>query len=193
MAKEFKSRIGKVYYVKSRKTKKGNTTYFLTTKLDASCLDSIPKEYEVYENYSAQMLYLRKKKKSEFSTKDIAVIKAELSKNDSIDGFELNVNGNEIKIYDLEDKTKNNPSLLKMIPKDRIELAKAYFMHYTESMFIKKVTKKEEVEYLIMRFCYKGAIDDWIIIDAGEDLAELVKNNLKLIGTEEYFETYPIR
>ena len=60
MAKAFKSRMGKSYYVKPRITKKGNTTYLLTTKLDDTCLDIIPKEYEVYENYSAQMLYVRK-------------------------------------------------------------------------------------------------------------------------------------
>lgn len=192
MAKTFKSRMGKAYYVKSRKTKKGNTTYFLTTKKDDSCLDILPKEYEVYENYSAQMLYIRKKKERGFSSKDIAIIQAELSKNDAIDGFELNINGNEITIYDLEDKTKQKPSLLAMIPKDRREIAKAYFMQYSENMRIKKITKKKEVEYHIMRFCYRGSIDDWIVIDAGDDLAALAKANLKLIGTEEFFETYSI-
>ncbi|MFK7978420.1 MAG: hypothetical protein AB8G86_00435 [Saprospiraceae bacterium] len=193
MAKEFKSRMSKIYYAKSKKTKKGNTTYFLTTKLDDSCLDIIPKEYEVYENYTAQMLYLRKKKKSGFSAKDIALIKTELSKNESIDGFELNIHGDEIKIYDLEDKSKHEPSLLEMIPNNRREIAKAYFMQYTENMCIKKVTKKEETEYLVMRFCYRSAIDDWIVVDAGEDLATLAANNLVHLGKESFFDLYPIR
>jgi len=192
LAKTFKSRMGKAYYVKSRKTKKGNKTYFLTTKKDDSCLDILPKEYEVYENYSAQMLYIRKKKERGFSSKDIAIIQAELSKNDAIDGFELNINGNEITIYDLEDKTKQKPSLLAMIPKDRREIAKAYFMQYSENMRIKKITKKKEVEYHIMRFCYRGSIDDWIVIDAGDDLAALAKANLKLIGTEEFFDSWSV-
>ena len=105
----------------------------------------------------------------------------------------MNIHGDEIKVYELEDKTKSEPSLLEMIPKGRREIAKAYFMQYTESMLIKKITKKDIKEFVIMRYCYRGSVDDWIIIDAGEDLAALAKDNLSILGTEEYFERYPIR
>ena len=194
MAKAFKNKLGKAYYVKSRKTKKGNTTYFLTTKLDDSCLDSLPKEYEVYENYSAQMLYIRKKKKSGFSAKDIAIIERELSKNESIDGFELNSHGDEIKIYEMEDKSKNlSADFFMGVARDKLEGAKAYLMKYTENMSIKKVTKKGVVEYLVLRFCYRGSIDDWIVVDAGEDLEMLAVSNLVHLGKESFFDLYPIR
>jgi len=194
MAKAFKNQLGKAYYLKSRKTKKGNTTYFLTTKLDDSCLDMLPKEYEVYENYSAKMLYIRKKKKSEFSAEDIAIIERELSKNDSIDGFELNIHGDEIKIYEMEDKSKNlSPDFFRGIAKDKLNIAKAYLMQYTENMSIKKITKKGVVEYLVLRFCYRGSIDDWIVVDAGEDLETLAVSNLVHLGKESFFDLYPIR
>lgn len=193
MAKAFKSRVGKSYYIKPRKTKKGNTTYFLTTKVDETCLDTTPEGYEVYENYSAQMLYIRKKKASVFTSAEVAFIREELNNNKSIDGFELDISGTEIKIYQLEDKAKGEPSLFKFIPKDRVEIAKAYLMQYTENMRIKKVIKKDFQEFILMRYCYRGSIDDWIVVDAGEDLKELAENNLVHLGKESFYDLYPIR
>ena len=99
MAIEFKNVRQENYYVKSRKTKKGNTTYYVTKKRDKDCLDNLPKGYEVFERYDTGVMYIRKIKSSNIKIEEIKIIKRELKSNKSIIDYKLDINGDEIKIY----------------------------------------------------------------------------------------------
>lgn len=63
---EFTNRRGNIYYVKSKLTKKGNTTYYMTKKKDEDCLNSLPDKYEVFEKPDTGVLYIRQKKEKMF-------------------------------------------------------------------------------------------------------------------------------
>ena len=190
MAKEFKTRKGRTYYIKSRTTKKGNTTYFMTAKLDEECLNKSPDGYEVFEKYDTEIFYIRKKKELNFSNEDLTFIKKELKNNSSIDAYELDVNGGEIKIYTAE-KGNGMSSLKSLLSLDKQKMAflgKA-LLSYEERLKI----QVEGKEYIVMRYCYRGSVDDWIVIDAGDNLQELAKKNIIHLGKESYFELYRIR
>ncbi len=48
---------------------------------------------------------------------------------------------------------------------------------------------KESRLFTIQRYCFRGAIDDWIDVDHGT-LAKLVRNYAKHLGQESYFELF---
>lgn len=195
MAKAFRNRKGVSFYIKSKKTKKGNTTYYMTKKLDAECLDAEPDGYEVFEKPDTKMLFIRRRKPNKFGLKGISTIKKALENNKNIADFQLDVVGGLVKVYtaDLEDESSNvfGGGLQDLLfSQNRMTNLRKAFQRFEERMRIKFVEKKGVKEYLVYRYCYRGSVDDWIIIDAGDDLTQLANDNLKLIGTEEYFEAY---
>lgn len=197
MAKEFKNSRNVAFYIKSKLTKKGNTTYFMTKKLDKECLDEEPQGFEVFEKPDSRTIFIRRRKPNKFGLKGVNIIKKELERNKNIADFKIDVNGDEVKIYtvDLEDERDNvfvGGLQDVLFSKSKMNVFRKAFQRFEERMRIKLMEKKEEREYLVYRYCYRGSVDDWIIIDAGEDLADMAKN-LQLIGTEEYFESYRVR
>ncbi|GEM_PF-3781429 len=197
MAKEFKNSRDVAFYIKSKLTKKGNTTYFMTKKLDKECLDEEPQGFEVFEKPDSRTIFIRRRKPNKFGLKGVNTIKKELEKNKNVADFRIDVNGDEVKVYttDIEASRESifDGGLSQLLnSKDKLDFFKKRFQRYEERMRIKLMEKKEEKEYLVYRYCYRGSVDDWIIIDAGEDLIEMAKN-LQLIGTEEYFERYRLR
>jgi len=101
-----------------------------------------------------------------------------------------------VKIYtvDLESSADNvfSRGLQDLLfSKGKMDIYRKAFQRFEERMRIKLVEKKGEKEYFVYRYCYRGSVDDWIIIDMGEDLAELAKN-LQIIGTQEYFERHRV-
>jgi len=198
MATAFKNSREVAFYIKSKKTKKGNTTYYMTKKLDGECLEVEPDGFEVFEKPDSRTMFIRRRKPNKFGLKGINVIKKELNKNKDIADFKIDVIGDVVKVYttDLESGADNifSGGLQDLLfSKGKMDLFRKAYQRYEERMRIKLVEKKNEKEYLVYRYCYRGSVDDWIIIDAGEDLGQLAKDNLKLIGTEEYFESYRIR
>lgn len=197
MAKEFKNSRNVAFYIKSKLTKKGNTTYFMTKKLNKECLDEEPQGFEVFEKPDSRTIFIRRRKPNKFGLKGVNIIKKELERNKNIADFKIDVNGDEVKIYtvDLEDERDNvfvGGLQDVLFSKSKMNVFRKAFQRFEERMRIKLMEKKEEREYLVYRYCYRGSVDDWIIIDAGENLADMTKN-LQLIGTEEYFESYRLR
>lgn len=198
MAKTFTTLKGKTYYLKSRKTKKGNTTYYLTKKLDDTCLNKIPAGYEVFEKYNLDMLYVRRKKPSSYSKEDITIIEKELKTCSSIDAYRLDIYGDEIKIYTAENGDGIDSLMKNNIFNTPLNTGKKLafrnmLMSYEERLKIIYKDKKEFKGFEVMRYCYRGSIDDWIVIDLGENLKELAEKNIFHLGKESYFELYPIR
>jgi len=195
MAKAFKNSREVAFYIKSKKTKKGNTTYYMTKKLDDQCLDAEPEGFEVFEKPDTRTIFIRRRKPNKFGLKGVNIIKKELRKNKNIADFTIDINGALAKIYttELEDERDNvfSGGLQDLLfSKNQMNVFRKIFQRYEERMRIKLVEKKGKKEYLVYRYCYRGSVDDWIVIDAGDDLSQLAKDNLHLIGTEAYFESF---
>ena len=188
---EFKNIRQQAYYIKSKKTKKGNTTYFMTRKKDEKCLDKIPQGYEVFERYDTGMMYIRKMKKSNFQIHEIKIIENELEANQSIIGYKLDINGDQIKIYVAE---KEENERIAQTFDDSFLLQKIRFSEkfkrFDEKIIINIKVSKQGKEFEIMRFCYLGSVDDWIVIDTGNNLELLTKKYLIHLGKESYYELF---
>jgi len=190
----FKTTKGKTYYLKSRITKKGNTTYYLTQKKDGECLKEVPAGYEVFEKYDFGQAYIRKVKESHIEPAEIAAIEKELRQNESLHDFKLDICGDEIRIYTKEKgPTTEGSDLLKSFmatPQENLDAIRNRFVRYEERMRIILTQHKSEREFVFQRYCYRGSIDDWIVIDSGIDLEALAQKNLYHLGKESYYELF---
>lgn len=164
MALSIENSNKKSYFIKSRTTKKGNMTYYLTTKEDESCLDEIPKGYEVFEKYDYGSLFIRKKIESLFTQVEIDKLRKHLDKNKSIYDYRINIHGKEIAIYTAES------------------------IRFEERMRIKVFEDGSERNFEVERFCYRGSVDDWITIGSESDIDKIGSKYLIHLGKESYYE-----
>ncbi len=191
MALQFINRQGKCYYIKSKPTKKGNTTYFMTKKEDEDCLEILPEGYEVFEKPDTCIIFIRQKKKSKFGERELQFIEKELKKNETIDDFRLEITGNTIKIF-VAGK-EDNDRLFELWDRpfysgEKIKELRKRFMRFEERMRILKRSIGEANEYEFQRYCFRGSIDDWISIDGGENIQELAKENIYHLGKDSYYD-----
>ncbi len=63
-----------------------------------------------------------------------------------------------------------------------------YDDHYTAMMRFHLVDREQRT-FTAERFCFRGAIDDWIYLDCPDALEKLAKRYVPLLGTEDFFNT----
>lgn len=156
-------------------------------------MNELPRGYEVFEKYDTNIMYLRKNKKSKYSLREITILEAELIKNTTVGSFKIDVYGDLIKIYivdkgDLidDDDSSKLSGFMGLINSKINSL-----FRYNERMRIYKQTVNGEQEYKFQRYCYRGSVDDWILVDSGDEFKKLVKENIYHLGKDSYFELLP--
>ena len=185
---------GKTYYLKVRRTKKGNPSFYLTSKEDADCLDTMPAGYEIFEKYDTGQAFIRKIRKSHIEDREVKIIKQELRKNESLYDFKLDICGDEIRIYVKEKGSDAEVpdmlrSLMAISGKDP-EAAWYKFKRYEEQMRISLTQPEDQREFIVKRYCYRSFVDDWMVIDSGSDIQALAKSNLYHLRKQSYFELF---
>lgn len=62
------------------------------------------------------------------------------------------------------------------------------FARYEFKMKIEAFGKDDNKYFELMRYCYRGSIDDWIQIDSDADLKKLAEKNLIHLGKESFYD-----
>ena len=188
MALVFQNLKGDNYFVKSKLTKTGKMTFFLTKTLDEKCLDILPYTYEVFEKYDSGMMFIRKAQPKQFSDNEMKIIESELKKNKSLMDSKIDTYGDEIKIYTVEQDEEMDRMENRLFGFNSYKMLK--YRRYDERMKIKVSGTGDDRQFEVMRFCYRGSIDDWITIDVGDDLKALATHNLVHLGKDSFYELY---
>ncbi|WP_027726294.1 hypothetical protein [Tuberibacillus calidus] len=182
MAIVYKNFRGDLYYLHSRKTKKGNTTYHFSKKDSGSLVDEMPSGYEIYESPNGKV-YLRKPLKKLIHDEEIKIIEEGMKKYCPIKDFKLEIKKDVVSIYTVE----NDLSFIKEILPIRMDLDR--YKNY-ETVMRFRLVDKENRTFSVERFCFLGSIDDWIEIDESEDLRRLVKEYVRHIGQESLYDLF---
>lgn len=61
--------------------------------------------------------------------------------------------------------------------------------YYTAVLRFCLIDKKDRT-FTAERYCFRGSIDDWISLRTSKNFRDLVKKYVKLLGTDELFETF---
>lgn len=189
MAVEYINRRGDTYYLHEGKTRTGKPKYFFSMKKDGVLVDSIPAEYEIYENPNAQV-FLRKVPPQIFTDEEIALVENGITKHVKLIDFKIDIKGNKISVF---------------LPNQDIDSLKQTFAafgqrsDYKLNQFLKRIltyspmmrfvlNDERKRVFQVERMCFLGSIDDWIFLDESDNLAQLVRKYGKHLGKESFFD-----
>ncbi|MEN8907649.1 MAG: hypothetical protein ABF289_16995 [Clostridiales bacterium] len=153
--------LGDNYYLHKGLTKKGNTKYWFSKKMDGDLVNSIPDNYEIYEEPNG-MVYLRKIQPQIFSKQEIKTIESNIPKNLN---YKIDTKKNIITIF----------------------LSEGLYSRYQPLMRFVLVDKKDRI-FEAQRFCFKGSIDDWIELDSSEYLNKLANKCCTHLGKDSFYD-----
>ena len=201
MAMQYTNRIGKTYYLREGKTKTGKPRYFFSAQKNGKgeTLDHIPDGYEVYEHPENAQVFLRKKRpklitdiEKQFVKKHADALKRSKRyrvdcKDEHITIYESNTDIGDLKnIFGIFFKHTSARSGVDL-DDTLTTLANVTDQHYTAMLRFRLIDKEQRM-FTAERFCFRGAIDDWIYLDGPDDLENLVKS-INLLGTDKFFDS----
>ena len=201
MAVQYANRIGKTYYLREGKTKKGKPRYFFSTQQNGKgeAVQDIPEGYEIYEHPENAQVFLRKKRPQLITNIEKQLVEQYTGKlirpkrylvdckDEYITIYESNADVGDIKNI-FGDLLKNASLRPGMNVDDAMNfLVSATDQHYT-AMLRFRLVEKEKRAFTVERFCFRGSIDDWIYLGGPDTLKNLIKDYIELLGTEEFFD-----
>ena len=186
MSIQYTNRLGQIYYLCQGITKTGKPKYFFSTKTDGNRVKMIPDDFEIYENPNAQVFLIKKVTPLITDLEKQAVISS-IKKNKSIEHYILDVKKEYVTIY----TAKQSPifaeeswvARLRQLSDFKPSLIGLNYM--AEMRF--QLVDIENRYFMAERFCYRGSIDDWIIICEPDRLSNLVKY-IAHVGKDSFYE-----
>src|SRR5262245_49788628 len=182
----------KTFYLHQGTTKTGKPTYHFSMQSEGTLAESIPAGFEIYENPNAQV-FLRSIPPKIITDEERQMVEDGMRQYAEVQDYKIDVKGNAIVVYtadqdietlaglfqDIYPDPTTNPQLMTLLRNE---------IHY--SPMLQFVLKNEQRRlFTAQRYCFRGAIDDWIDIGHGS-LPTLVKRYVKHLGQELYFELF---
>jgi hypothetical protein len=189
MAIEHINRKGRKYYLHESKTKTGKPKYFFSMKSEGNLIDIIPAGYEIYENPNAQV-FLRKPPRQIITPEEIEIVREGVRKYSEVEYFLVDVKDKHIIVYLCDQNVEVLTELTSYTfgkNFDQTKAAIARCLNYSPMMqFV--LSNAETREFTVERWCFLGAIDDWISLDHSKNLLELVKTYAPHLGKESFYD-----
>lgn len=186
------NRKQQTYYLHQGKTKTGKPRYFFSMKTEGDLVDTIPDGFEIYENPNAQV-FLRKIQPKLITDDEIAIVQKGIKKYSKTQNFLIDVKKEIISIFTsnqnesaLSELLTATASFYSRTEKDVQQLLARSLTYSSELRFI--LVDKQKRHFQTERYCYLGAIDDWIQIGPPDQLATLVKTYVKHLGQESFYD-----
>jgi hypothetical protein len=183
---------GKTYYLHQGTTKTGKPKYHFAMKSEGNLAESIPEGFEIYENPNAQV-FLRRIPPKIITDEECQMVEDGMRKYASVKDYKIDVKGKAIIVYTADQSVDTLVDLFKDLHPDpavnpQLMTTLRGVIQYSPMLtFI--LDDKENRLFTAQRYCFRGAIDDWIDIDHGK-LAKLVRTYVKHLGNESYFELF---
>ena len=188
---EYTNRKGQTYYLHQGQTKTGKPKYFFSMKKEGILLNTVPDGWEIYENPNGQV-FLRKIRPKLLADEEIDMVKKGLEQFCQLKYYLIDVRDNTITIcvadQDVDALTKIlQPYSLVNTTKITDVISKS--LSYSPIMRFILIDKNQRV-FGTQRYCFRGSIDDWIEIGLPGKLEELVKQYVKHLGKDSYYELF---
>jgi len=181
MSVQHTNRKGQDYYLSQGLTKTGKPKYYFSTKNKGCALDSIPKDFEIYENPNGQV-FLIKKEPQLITCKEKQLVSSALRKNKCVKNYLVDLKKKTLIIYTAEEP----PMPEELLSFNILRNINKYLNYQAEMRF--NLICKDKRSFYAERFCYRGSIDDWITIGTPDKLNELVNLFIPYLGTDSLYE-----
>ena len=182
---------GKTYYLHQGTTKTGKPKYYFSMDSEGQSPDAIPTGFEVYENPNAQV-FLRRIPTKIITDEERQVVEDGIHKYADVQDYKIDVKGNAIVVYTADQDIDALVNLFQDVGsmRDEAQIRSAIRREITYSPMLQFVLSDEKRRvFVAQRYCFRGAIDDWIDLGHGP-LATLVRRYVKHLGKESYFDLF---
>lgn len=186
---EHQNRRGEICYLHEAKTAAGKPKFFFSMKkTSASQLESIPMGYEIYESPKGQV-FLRKIPPKIVADEERRIVEQGIRKLSPARFPIIDVAKDCIVVYQpdtsMEEAGRDLSRYGISAARDAEWLVNSG--NYTAMMRFKLDDKKTRT-FTVQRFCFRGAIDDWIFLGGPDDLSTLVQTYAPHLGRDSFFE-----
>ena len=194
MAYIYKNRKDKKYTLCAKKTKKGKTRYFFTSKPQGEIIEEIPEGYEVSENVNGQVS-LRKIRPLEITPDEIALVQKAIMHHPDRKKYRVDIKDKIIRIHESTGPDFDNVmDILKdvPIPQSRIDSLlerEEDFMRYAHFLSLKLVDKKKRL-FRASKIHYRHWDEMWFDISGEYSLDILVERIIPILGTDDFYRIY---
>lgn len=157
---KYTNRRSKTYYLHQGKTRVGKPMYFFSLDAEGALVNEIPEGYEIYENPHGQV-FLRKRVSRLVTDQEIATVENGMRKFSRGDLYKISATKNIVTAH------TNGQPMMRFILVDI-----------------------ENRKFVAQRYCFRGAIDDWIDISGRDSLENLTGKYLKHLGQDSFYELF---
>jgi hypothetical protein len=183
---------GKTYSLHQGTTKTGKPKYYFSMESNGALAESIPEGFEIYENPNAQV-FLRRIPPKIITDEERQVVEDGMQKYAEVQDYKIDVKGNAIVVYTADQDIETRADVFKdryPTPSANTQLRTLLRqgIHYAPMLQFLLEEEKRRL-FTAQRYCFRGSVDDWIDIGYGP-LTTLVKQYVKHLGQESYFELY---
>ena len=183
---------GKTYYLHQGTTKTGKPKYYFSMESNGELAESIPAGFEIYENPNAQV-FLRRIPPKVITDEERQVVEDGMRKYAAIQDYKIDVKGNAIVVYTADQDIETLAGLFQGISPDPTTNPQLLTLlrneiHYSPMLQFLLEDEQRRL-FTAQRYCFRGAIDDWIDIGYGP-LTQLVKQYVPHLGQESYFDLF---
>jgi len=182
----------KTYYLHQGTTKTGKPKYYFSTQPEGTWAEAIPEGFEIYENPNAQV-FLRRIPPKIITDEERQVVEDGMRKYAEVQDYKIDVKGNAIVVYTADQDIETLADVFKdMYPgpaaNTQLRTLLRQGIHYSPMLQFLLEDEPRRL-FTAQRYCFRGSVDDWIDIGYGP-LTTLVKQYVKHLGQESYFELY---
>jgi len=182
----------KLYYLHQGTTKTGKPKYYFSMESEGHLAESIPEGFEIYENPNAQV-FLRRIPPKLITDEERRVVEEGMRTYADVKDYKIDVKGKAIVIYTADQDIGTLAELFKDLsptPSANRQLMSLLRKEIQYSPMLQFLLEDEKRRlFTAQRYCFRGSVDDWIDIGYGP-LTTLVKQYVKHLGQESYFELY---
>jgi hypothetical protein len=193
MPVQYTNRSGKIYYLHRGLTKSGKPKYYFSMRFKGDLVESIPEGYEIYEDPFRAQVFLQRKQPQAISDSEKTLVENALDRLKGSKRYLVQVRGKIISILesneDLDELRNSCESSSFGFLRSRLEETFERSLTYTAVMRFTLVDEEHRV-FDPERFCFRGAIDDWISIGEPDQLDALIERFLGFLGRESFYELY---
>ena len=189
MAITYVNRKGKTFYLHQGVTKKGNPRYYFAQKSEGELADRIPEGFEIYENPHAQV-FLRRIPLQLITDAEVAAVRQGLERYCSVPYPQIEVKKNIISIFLPDQDVDALSEILKFAPgapgSTAPDTVLPWVTYSPRMRFV--LIEDQRRRFVAERYCFRGAIDDWIEISKPGRLPRLVKRYVRYLGRDSFYE-----
>lgn len=195
----YTNRKGKTYFLCQGTTKTGKPRYYFAREPEGALVAAVPDGFAIRESVNG-VVSLVKARPALLLEQEVEEVRAALRKHPQAPRYRVDAQGKRITIYervgpDLEELARalsrkwGIPGLRENAIAEQAHALEEVHGQFTPVMRF-ELTDGQQRHFMAQRMCYLGSIDDWIYVEFEKPIAELARDLIPTLGTDEFFELF---